>query len=82
MAAHLRPKKWIFGDECAIEKDFKSKNTQHEAELAMKEVLHKVCNCSPSETKKMEMLRNTIQNYVNAMTPSLNGVPTIRAFWE
>jgi hypothetical protein len=81
MAAHLRPKKWIFGDENAIEKDLKSKNTQYEAELAMKELLHKVCNCSPSETKKMEMLRNTIQNYVNAMTPSLGGVSNIRSLF-
>ena len=81
MAAHLRPKKWIFGDETAIEKDLKSKNTQYEAELAMKELLHKVCNCSPSETKKMEMLRNTIQNYVNAMTPSLSGVSNIRTLF-
>jgi hypothetical protein len=47
----------------------------------MKELLHKVCNCSPSETKKMEMLRNTIQNYVNAMTPSLSGVSNIRTLF-
>ena len=52
MEAHLRPKKWIFGDECVIEKDLKSKNSMHEAELAMKDLLHKVCSCSPAETKK------------------------------
>ena len=75
MASHLRPKKWIFGDECGIEKDLKSKNTQREAELVMKDLLHRVCYCSPAETKRMEMLRNTIQSYVDAMNPSLDGVP-------
>jgi hypothetical protein len=81
MAAHLRPKKWMFGDENAIEKDLKSKNTQYEAELAMKELLHKVCNCSPSETKKMEMLKTTLYHYVTAMTPSLSRVSNIQALF-
>ena len=82
MPAHLRPRKWIFGDECQIEKDLKSKNTAHEAELAMKDLLHKVCSCSPSETKKMELLRNTIQSYSDAMNPSLHGVPNISLLFE
>jgi hypothetical protein len=81
MAAHLRPKKWIFGDETVIEKDQKSKNTQYEAELAMKELLHKVCNCSPSETKKMEMLKTTVHHYVTAMTPSLSRVSNIQTLF-
>jgi hypothetical protein len=81
MASHLRPKKWIFGDECTTEKDLKSKNTQREAELAIKDLLHRVCYCSPAETKRMEMLRNTIQSYVDAMNPSLHGVPKIQSLF-
>ena len=56
MEAHLRPKRWIFGDEVINEPDLKSRNSQQEAELAMRELLHKVCDASPAETKKNQML--------------------------
>ena len=82
MAAHLRPRKWLFGDEGPMEKDLKSKNTQHEAELAMRDLIHKVCNCSPAESKKMELLQITVESYVQAMSPSLTNLGNISSLFQ
>jgi hypothetical protein len=82
MAAHLRPKRWLFTDESPMEKDLKSKNTQREAQLAMQDLLHKVCNCSPAETKKMELLRSTVQSYIQAMAPCLTESQNYKSLFQ
>jgi hypothetical protein len=82
MAAHLRPRKWMFGDETTVEKNLVSKNTQQEAELAMRELLHKVCNCSPAETKKKILLDHTINAYRNAIAQNLNGLHSVETLFQ
>jgi hypothetical protein len=67
MAPNLRPRKWLYGDENVVEKNLQSKNSQREAELAIQELVHRVCNCSPTETKKALMITHTISAYKNAI---------------
>ncbi len=82
MEAHLRPKKWIFGDEVVKEPNLKSKNTQHEAELAMRELLHKVCDASPAETKKNQLLQHTIKAYRDAIAPDLHDNNNLQSLFQ
>jgi hypothetical protein len=82
MEAHLRPKKWIFGDEVVKEPNLKSKNTQQEAELAMRELLHKVYDASPAETKKNQMLLHTINAYRDAIAPDLHANTSIQSLFK
>ena len=72
MEPQHRPKKWRFGDEAVKEPDLKTKNTREEAELAMRELLHKVCDSSPSETKKSQLLNHTVNAYRDAIAPNLH----------
>ena len=82
MVAYLRPKKWLFGDEGPTEQDLQSKNTQNEAELEMCDLIHKDCHCSPAESKKMELLRQTVESYVQAMSPSLTNLGSISTLFQ
>ena len=82
MEAHLRPKRWIFGDEVIKEPDLKSRTSQQEAELAMRELLHKVCDASPAETKKNQMLLHTIKAYRDAIAPDLHENINIQSLFQ
>ena len=81
MAPNLRPKSWIFGEETTLEKNLKSKNSQREAELAMQDLLHKVCECSPTETKKALLINHTINTYRNAFAPSSSDLHCARSLF-
>ena len=67
MPAHNRPKAWMYGDEGTLEKTLPSKNTEREAALAMQELLHIICIASQTETKKAELMKSTLQNYMKAI---------------
>ena len=57
----------MYGDEGTLEKNLPSKNSEREAALAMQELLHKICIASQNETKKEELMKNTLQNYTKAI---------------
>ena len=82
MEPQHRPKKWRYGDETVKEPDIKTKNSSEEAELAMRELLHKVCDCSPSETKKSQLLTHTVNAYRNAIAPNLHLVDNIQSLFH
>ena len=82
MALHLRPRKWLYGDEITLEKDLKSKNNQREAELAMRDLLHRVCDCSPSETKKAFLIAHTVNAYRNAIEPNLSNLQGVKSLFQ
>jgi hypothetical protein len=77
-----RPKKWRYGDETVKEPDIKNKNTREEADLAMRELLHKVCDASPSETKKAQLLTHTVNAYKDAIAPNLHLVDNIHLLFH
>ena len=81
MARGLRPKAWLYGDETQGEKDLPSKNSSREAELAIQELLHKVCNASPSESKKRELFDSTIKNYSQAIGAKLQGSHSVKSLF-
>jgi hypothetical protein len=74
MALHLRPRKWLYGDETVVEKNLGSKNSQREAELAIQDLVHRVCNCSPTETRKALLIHHTINAYTKAISPKLGNL--------
>jgi hypothetical protein len=73
-----RPKKWRYGDETVKEPDIKTKNSREEAELAMRELLHRVCDSSRSETIRCQLLNHTVNAYKNAIAPNLHLVNNIQ----
>ena len=67
MVRHLRPKRWLYGDETKFEQNIANKNTSQEAELAMADLINKICKQSATESKKEELLNSTISNYKRAI---------------
>jgi hypothetical protein len=79
MPRHLRPRRWLFGDENNMEKNLPSKNTTQEAELAMAELIHKICKASPSETKKQDLIDATILKYKKSIGAHIHD-PSFKAW--
>jgi hypothetical protein len=70
----LRPKAWLYGDESHLEKNISTKNSQREIDLAMQELLHHVFNASPAETKKQQMLKDTVKMYAQVIGALSSGL--------